>query len=57
LVEIGRRDLAAIAADVRIAHVISHDQDDVGSFGTNQGEAGCDIQKERFHDHSIGAQR
>jgi len=37
-VEIGGLDLAAVATDVGVAHVIGHDDDDIGAGVKERGE-------------------
>ena len=49
LVEVGRRDLAAVAADVREAHVVHQDDNDVGSGRSRGGHGG------RLQEHGGGS--
>lgn len=50
LIEVGRLNLAAVATQVGISHVVDHDDDDVGTFvggrANGSGRASC---KERDH--------
>ena len=58
-VEVRRADLAAVAADVAEAHIVGHDEDDIGALGGGrvcgccaQRARGCGLQKVTAGNHS-----